>query len=92
MFVKHLRDLGFDQINESMPHEEIIRFNAQAWDLAMTWDVFAWLRARTRLPLIIKGVLRPDDARRAVEVGLDGIVVSNHGRRRSGCCRGSLMP
>jgi 4-hydroxymandelate oxidase len=82
MLIRHLREIGFDQINERMSDAEITAFNLQAWDLAMTWDVFAWLRSVTKLPLIIKGVLRPDDARKAVELGLDGIVVSNHGGRR----------
>jgi 4-hydroxymandelate oxidase len=82
MLIRHLRDIGFNQINDRMSDAEITAFNLQAWDLAMTWDVFAWLRSVTKLPLIIKGVLRPDDARRAVELGLEGIVVSNHGGRR----------
>jgi isopentenyl diphosphate isomerase/L-lactate dehydrogenase-like FMN-dependent dehydrogenase len=65
-----------------MTYDELIAFNSQAWDLTLRWDVFDWLRSITRLPLLIKGVLRPDDARRAVAAGLDGIVVSNHGGRR----------
>jgi 4-hydroxymandelate oxidase len=48
---------------------------------APTWDDLAWLRARTRLPLLVKGVLHPDDAARAVDLGCDGVVVSNHGGR-----------
>lgn len=81
MLMKHLRDIGFG-VSDAWTDDELQQFNAQAWDLAMTWDVFAWLRTVTKLPLIIKGVLRPDDARTAVELGLDGIVVSNHGGRR----------
>jgi isopentenyl diphosphate isomerase/L-lactate dehydrogenase-like FMN-dependent dehydrogenase len=82
MLIRHLREIGFDQVNDRMTDAELTAFNLQAWDLSMTWDVFAWLRSVTKLPLIIKGVLRPDDARKAVELGLDGIVVSNHGGRR----------
>lgn len=48
---------------------------------APTWDDLAWLRAQTALPLIIKGVLHPDDAERAIALGCDGIIVSNHGGR-----------
>jgi isopentenyl diphosphate isomerase/L-lactate dehydrogenase-like FMN-dependent dehydrogenase len=44
-----------------------------------TWDDLAWLRERWRGGLVIKGVLSGDDARRAVEVGADAIIVSNHG-------------
>jgi 4-hydroxymandelate oxidase len=48
----------------------------------LTWAELAWLRERTRLPLVIKGILDPDDARQAVELGADGLVVSNHGGRQ----------
>jgi len=48
---------------------------------APTWDDVAWLRAQTTLPLLLKGVLHPDDAMRALDLGCDGIVVSNHGGR-----------
>jgi 4-hydroxymandelate oxidase len=48
---------------------------------APNWDDLVWLREQTRLPLLVKGVLHPDDARRAVELGCDGVVVSNHGGR-----------
>ncbi|MFP6618441.1 MAG: alpha-hydroxy acid oxidase [Pirellulaceae bacterium] len=82
MLVKHLRDIGFKQITNAMSNEQVQAFNAQAWDLSLSWDFFGWLRKQTRLPILIKGVLRTDDARRAVKMGLDGIIVSNHGGRR----------
>ncbi|MGZ4624300.1 MAG: alpha-hydroxy-acid oxidizing protein [Blastococcus sp.] len=49
---------------------------------SITWDDLAWLRARTRLPVLLKGVLHPDDARRALDEGVDGVVVSTHGGRQ----------
>ena len=49
--------------------------------IAPDWDDIAKLRAATRLPLILKGILNPADAKRAVACGADGIVVSNHGGR-----------
>ena len=82
MLVKHLRDVGFEGINEQMSYEALLKFNENAWDLSLSWDFFDWLRSITRLPLVIKGVLRGDDARRAVSLGLDGVIVSNHGGRR----------
>jgi isopentenyl diphosphate isomerase/L-lactate dehydrogenase-like FMN-dependent dehydrogenase len=82
VLVKHLRDVGFHQISDAMSYEEILAFNAQAWDLGLKWEFFDWLRSVTRLPLLIKGVLRREDAERAVSIGLDGIIVSNHGGRR----------
>jgi len=50
--------------------------------LALTWDDIAWLRELTELPLLVKGVLTGEDARRALEAGVDGIIVSNHGGRQ----------
>jgi isopentenyl diphosphate isomerase/L-lactate dehydrogenase-like FMN-dependent dehydrogenase len=49
---------------------------------SITWSDLAWLRSRTRLPILLKGVLHPDDARRALDEGVDGIVVSTHGGRQ----------
>jgi len=46
-----------------------------------TWDDVAWLRAQTRLPLLLKGVTHPEDARLGLSVGADGLIVSNHGGR-----------
>lgn len=82
MLLKHLRDIGFTQLNDSMSYEEILAFNADAWDLSLSWDVFKWLRGVTDLPILLKGVLRTADAQRAAELGLDGLIVSNHGGRR----------
>lgn len=48
---------------------------------APTWEDVAWLREQIRLPFLIKGVLHPDDAARAIELGCDGLIVSNHGGR-----------
>jgi isopentenyl diphosphate isomerase/L-lactate dehydrogenase-like FMN-dependent dehydrogenase len=47
-----------------------------------TWERLAWLREQTSLPILLKGILHPDDAREAVRRGIDGIVVSNHGGRQ----------
>lgn len=46
-----------------------------------TWSELAWLCARTRLPVVLKGVMRPDDALEAIQCGVAGIYVSNHGGR-----------
>ena len=49
---------------------------------ALTWADLAWLRRQTRLPILLKGLLHPDDARQAVQHGVDGVIVSNHGGRQ----------
>lgn len=46
-----------------------------------TWDDIAWLQSITRLPVLLKGVLHPDDARQAAALGVAGLIVSNHGGR-----------
>ena len=51
-------------------------------NLGLTWSDLAWLRERTTLPLLVKGILTAEDARLALEHGVDGIVVSNHGGRQ----------
>lgn len=48
----------------------------------LTWEDLAFLRERTKLPIVLKGILHRDDARRAVEEGMDGVWVSNHGGRQ----------
>lgn len=49
---------------------------------SITWKDLEWIKSVSGLPLLVKGVVRADDARRAVEHGADGIVVSNHGGRQ----------
>ena len=51
-------------------------------DPAMHWDDVAQLRAQWSGPLLLKGILHPDDARRALALGVDGLIVSNHGGRQ----------
>ncbi|MFC5005161.1 alpha-hydroxy acid oxidase [Dactylosporangium cerinum] len=55
---------------------------AQSFDQTVTWADLAWLRAQTSLPIVLKGILTAEDAILAVEHGVDGIVVSNHGGRQ----------
>jgi lactate 2-monooxygenase len=49
---------------------------------ALSWEKLVWLKGQTKLPILIKGILRPDDARQAVDSGADGIIISNHGGRQ----------
>jgi isopentenyl diphosphate isomerase/L-lactate dehydrogenase-like FMN-dependent dehydrogenase len=58
------------------------RFVATYSRSSLTWKDLAWLRARTKLPIVLKGILHADDARMAVEHGMDGVFVSNHGGRQ----------
>ncbi|QCW50939.1 lactate 2-monooxygenase [Nocardioides dongxiaopingii] len=49
----------------------------------LTWDDLPWLRSLTDLPIVLKGICHPDDARRALDGGVDGIYCSNHGGRQA---------
>src|SRR5262249_32652721 len=51
-------------------------------DTSLSWKDLEWLRSITRLPFVLKGLVRGDDAGRAVAAGASGIVVSNHGARQ----------
>ena len=57
---------------------------------SLSWDDLATLRSRTRLPVLLKGVLHPDDALRAVDLGVSGLLVSNHGGRQVDGAVGAL--
>lgn len=56
---------------------------ASLFGKVLTWDDLAWLRSLTKLPIALKGICHPDDARRAVDAGIDAIYCSNHGGRQA---------
>ncbi|GAA4873035.1 alpha-hydroxy acid oxidase [Kitasatospora terrestris] len=56
--------------------------SVEQFDRSITWADLSWLRQKTSLPLVLKGVLTAEDARRAVDHGVDALVVSNHGGRQ----------
>jgi 4-hydroxymandelate oxidase len=57
-------------------------FVEQYWDSSIAWPDLAWLRSITTLPILVKGIIRGDDARLALEHGAAGVIVSNHGGRQ----------
>jgi lactate 2-monooxygenase len=67
---------------EDDPQGAILRW-IQVFGNPLTWDDLPWLRSLTKLPLIVKGICHPDDARRAKDGGVDGIYCSNHGGRQA---------
>ena len=72
------------------PDGEVLHFLGMFNNPALTWDDLAWLRSQTSLPIVVKGVQHPDDARRAVDAGVQGVVCSNHGGRQVDGAVGSL--
>jgi isopentenyl diphosphate isomerase/L-lactate dehydrogenase-like FMN-dependent dehydrogenase len=71
-----------DNLRSPLPRAAVETFLAIYSRPSITWADLAWLRSRTRLPILLKGVLHPDDARRALDEGVDGVVVSTHGGRQ----------
>ncbi|MGV2289921.1 alpha-hydroxy-acid oxidizing protein [Trinickia sp. YCB016] len=68
------------------PQEDLaaaVRLWASIFGLTVTWDDLAWLRSIAKLPLIVKGIQHPDDAKRAIDIGVDAIYCSNHGGRQA---------
>jgi L-lactate dehydrogenase (cytochrome) len=80
------RPLTFGNLEKALPEaRSAAAFKAwvdSQFDPSVTWDDVAWVRDNWKGRLVVKGVLDPDDARRAVDAGVDGIVVSNHGGRQ----------
>jgi lactate 2-monooxygenase len=77
------------------PPEEDLQAAVMRWvsvfsDPSMTWDDLAMIRVNTRLPILLKGIVHPDDAARAVAAGMDGVIVSNHGGRQVDGAMGAL--
>ena len=62
--------------------EDLMGWVGRNFDASVTWKDVEWVRAHWNGPLVIKGILDPDDAREAVANGVDGVVVSNHGGRQ----------
>jgi isopentenyl diphosphate isomerase/L-lactate dehydrogenase-like FMN-dependent dehydrogenase len=75
---------------EEDPQAAIGQWALQFPNPGLTWEDLRFLRDHTRLPILVKGVLAPDDARRALHAGVDGIVVSNHGGRQVDGALGAL--
>lgn len=71
-----------DKLRTGWPRQAVRRFVATYSRPSLQWSDLARLREMTSLPIVLKGVLHPDDARLAVEHGMDGLVVSNHGGRQ----------
>jgi lactate 2-monooxygenase len=87
-------DPGFRASLDDLPEDDVLTASVRALsvfsNLALTWADLAWLRERTELPILVKGVLTAEDARIALEHGIDGIVVSNHGGRQVDGAVGAL--
>lgn len=83
---------GFlNKLRSGRPMKAVQKFISIYSNPALTWDDLAFLRQHTKLPVLLKGVLHPDDARQALDYGVQGIIVSNHGGRQVDGSIGTLQ-
>lgn len=82
----YFTDPAFRKLLEKPPEEDLraaVGTWAATFGKVLTWDDMSWLRSMTTLPIVLKGICHPDDARRAIDTGADGVYVSNHGGRQA---------
>ena len=79
-FLKKMEELSSGV--QSQDDSGLAAYVAKLIDPSLNWETVAWLMSVTRLPIVLKGVLTGEDARKAVELGVAGIWVSNHGARQ----------
>ncbi len=72
----------FSKLKSRRPIKAVQKFVSIYSNPALTWDDLKFLRQTTKLPILLKGILHPDDARLAIDHGMDGIIISNHGGRQ----------
>ena len=80
--IGNVRPAGLDGMPESEHGSAFAKYVKEMLDPAVTWRDLAWLRSLTSLPIVVKGIMTMEDAKIAVEHGVEGIVVSNHGGRQ----------
>jgi 4-hydroxymandelate oxidase len=79
---KNLWPAGLERLPKSVGSSGLSPYIASLFDPALTWKDIEWLAGMTKLPVLVKGILRADDALRAVRHGASGLIVSNHGARQ----------
>ncbi len=80
--IANLEGAGLGELGAVVGDSGVAAYTTRLLDPSLTWKDLAWLKGLTRLPLLVKGLVRGDDAVRALECGADGVVVSNHGGRQ----------
>jgi len=72
----------FKKLRSGRPTKAVRQFVSTYSNPRTTWDDLKFLRELTKLPILLKGILHPDDALKSLDAGMDGIYVSNHGGRQ----------
>ncbi|XP_054011973.1 2-Hydroxyacid oxidase 1 isoform X1 [Hylaeus anthracinus] len=83
----HLRLKNFDgelsnKVNSAQDGSGLNEYVTNMFDASLSWEDVKWVKSITKLPIVLKGILTPEDALLAIESGVDAIVVSNHGARQ----------
>jgi 4-hydroxymandelate oxidase len=78
----NLAESGHDALPGAEGASGLARYAHRLLDADLTWSDVTWLRSITSLPVVVKGLVHPDDARLAAEAGADAVIVSNHGGRQ----------
>jgi lactate 2-monooxygenase len=85
--VNNYPDKGFiKKLRSGKPMKAVQTFISSYTNPFTTWDDLRFLREQTKLPILLKGILHADDAQKALDYGMDGIIVSNHGGRQVDGC------
>ncbi|XP_068628575.1 uncharacterized protein Hao [Battus philenor] len=84
---QHLRLANFEghlstKIHSTNEGSGLNSYVNNLFDKTLTWDAITWLKSITHLPIVVKGILRGDDALKAVRAGCSAVLVSNHGARQ----------
>jgi 4-hydroxymandelate oxidase len=80
--IANLHAAGYARLPAVAGDSGLAAYVAELLDPALGWDAIDWLRSITTLPIVVKGIVRGDDAARAIAAGAAGVVVSNHGGRQ----------
>lgn len=71
-----------DDVSRAEGGSALTSYAASRHDPSLSWSDIEWIRSNSTLPLLVKGIVRADDAGRAADAGVDGVVISNHGGRQ----------
>lgn len=80
--MRNYPDTLSNNLRSGRPLRAVRTFISTYTNPALNWEDLPFLREHTKLPILLKGILHPEDAQRAIDMGMDGLIVSNHGGRQ----------
>ncbi len=79
---KNFETMELEQISSPMPGSKLQNYTNNHFDKNFCWKDIAWIKSITSLPIILKGIMHPEDAIRSIDEGIAAIIISNHGGRQ----------